>query len=35
MSFPAQLHFPSQEYSTDAGLYLAAAVRYSLFSLCR
>lgn len=30
-----RLHFPSQEYSTDAGLYLAAAVRYSLFSLCR
>lgn len=28
-----QLHFPSQEYSADAGLYLAATARYSLFSL--
>lgn len=27
-----QLRFPSQEYSADAGLYLAAT-RYSLFSL--
>lgn len=29
---PAQLHFPSQEYSADVGLYLAAT-RYSLFLL--
>lgn len=28
-----QLHFPSQEYSADVGLYLAATARYSLFSL--
>lgn len=28
-----QLHFPSQEYSADVGLYLAATERYSLFSL--
>lgn len=30
---PAPARFPSQEYSADAGLYLAATARYSLFSL--